>query len=314
MENYCDYYTFRKMKNLILYFIFLLSINSIAQGVPGVGYKPIILDNTYNHTKWGIEPTDLVYHFAAFTTSFDSDDDDNDDGVSDIWGVPEWVAYELKKVEIKREEYKRPKWLTDDKLNRSGIVPNDDTYAVKGTRQLKEVPDSYRFVRGHMCPKNVGDRISSDAGYNTHTVLNAVPQLQWQNNGIWKKLEFDISNWANKYEQVWVICGPIYFNQTPSMWLGQDKEVKAAIADAFFKIIIRKGNTRTRLETLSFIIPNIISKDESDYSNYLTSMFRIEELTGLRFLTELEPEIQNEEKIKHLELPDPVKLKVVRAW
>ncbi len=48
-------------------------------------------------------------------------------------------------------------------------------------------------------------------------MLNACPQLQWQNNGIWKKLEELCLDWADKYNAVWVICGPIFFGREPAM-------------------------------------------------------------------------------------------------
>ena len=205
-------------KNYLICISFLcLTVSSYSQNAPGIKYKPIVLNPAYEHTKWGIEPADLIYQFGAYTTSFDSDDDNNGDGKSDLWGVPEWVAYEVKKLQVKIEPYNRPTWMTDDALKANKKAPNDDTYAVKGTKELKEVSGDYRYVRGHMCPKDVADRISMEAGYNTHTILNAVPQLQWQNNGIWKKLEGQVTDWADKYERVWVICGPIYFDKTRRM-------------------------------------------------------------------------------------------------
>lgn len=102
-----------------------------------------------------------------------------------------------------------------------------------------------------MCPKNAADRMGLSAGWNTHTVLNAVPQLQWQNNGIWKQLENEVTDWADKYDSVWVICGPVFFDKTPAVWLGQKNEVKAAVPDALYKIIIRKSDeSDSGIETL----------------------------------------------------------------
>jgi endonuclease G len=286
----------------------LVQVCSLSQEAPGTKYKPIVLDRSYEHTKWGISPSDLIYEFAAYTTSFDSDDG----GV--LWGVPEWVAYEIKKKDKRVEKYSRPKWMTDDKLNAKDKVPNDATYAVSGTRGIKEVSGSYRYVRGHMCPKAAADRISSAAGYNTHTILNAVPQLQWQNNGIWKSLESRVLEWADKYNRVWVICGPVFFGRNPAVWLGQEGEVKAAVADAFYKIVIRESVGSAGVETLSFVIPNVIPKTKRDFSEYLTSVGRIEGLTGLTFLNELNATDQKQVKLKHLGLSLPDKKSAVNRW
>lgn len=254
-----------------------------------------MLDSSYEHTKWGIEPADHVFHFAAFTTSFDGLDDNDTDGDPDAWGIPEWVAFEIKRLETDHPLESRPKWFTDENLNSQGIAPDDNTYHVSGTRELSVVKSSYRFVRGHMCPKDVAERISENAAYNTHTILNAVPQLQWQNNGIWKDLEKQCTDWADQYGRIWVICGPVFFGKQPAVWLGQDGEQKAAVPDALFKIVIREQHDG--LNTLAFTIPNILPKEEDDFWDYLTTIDDIEVDTGLDFLSNLSTPI--EELIEH---------------
>lgn len=147
-----------------------------------------LLAEPYEHDKWGTSPSDHIRQFDAFISSFDSDDDNDGDTDADIWGIPEWVAFEIKGNQPLHKT-ERPSWVTDKDLHNQGIAPDDDTYKVSGINKLKIVKGSYRFVRGHMCPKSVAQRISEQAAIDTHTMINAVPQLQWQNNGIWKKLE-----------------------------------------------------------------------------------------------------------------------------
>ena len=294
-----------------------------TQIIPDRDYRPIVLDTTYEHTRWGVYPGDIVFQFAAYTTSFDSQDDDNDDDIGDIWGIPEWVAYEIKALtKPKTERYARPKWITSDSLHRIRVAPDDDTYYIKGTTSIREYSPNARFVRGHMCPKDAADRISEDAGYNTHTILNAVPQLQLQNNGVWKQLEEDITDWADKYGRVWVYCGPIFFRKTPSLWLGQDGEVRAAVPDALYKIVVRELRENEReddddereITTLAFIIPNILTDTEEKYSHYVTSIARIEDLTDITFLTALDEITQSTEKTKNLDLTEANKRKTVERW
>jgi len=309
----------KKQIVIFLLFSFLITFTSCyAQKTPGKNYRPIVLDPSYEHNKWGITPPDLLYYFSAYTTSFDSDDDDNGDGISDIWGVPEWVAFEIKKKSDKpMPVYDRPSpWLTDDSLHTKGIAPNDATYAVAGTNDMKVVKTDYRFVRGHMCPKIAADRMGKDAGYNTHTMLNAVPQLQWQNNGIWKLLEEKCTDWADKYGRIWVISGPAFFKKDPSMWLGQNGNVKAAIPDAIYKIVIReKSDSSTGVVTLAFLFPNIIPNDKKNISEFLTSIGEIEKVTGLHFLTNLSNAKQLTEKKVNQDLPsDKAKQEIFDKW
>ena len=265
------------MKYLIMLLLLIPSFLNAGE----FDLRPIILDRSYEHDRWDIQPKDQLFQFAAYTVSFDGNDDDNEDGERDFWGIPHWVSYEIKRLETDHPLENRPGWKSDRDLYEAGIAPKDNTYAVSGVRSLEEVKTDYRFVRGHMCPKDTAERISADAAYNTHTVLNAVPQLQWQNNGIWKKLEFLSNEWADKYKRIWVVTGPVFFNKTPALWLGQDDEKKAAVPDALFKIIIREDTFS--LETLSFLIPNILPKTEDKPVSYLTDYKRIEKLTGLEF-------------------------------
>jgi endonuclease G len=249
-------------------------------------YAPIVLDDSYEHDKWGTGPRDLMFFFAAYTVSFDGADDNNGDGRPDLWGIPEWAAYEIKAFTEDHPLAVRPRWMTDPELYAAGIAPGDESYGVSGTGLLREVKTDYRFVRGHLCPKDTAERISRDAAYNTHTLLNAVPQLQWQNNGIWKTLETLCTDLADSWGRIWVICGPVFFNKTPALWLGQDDEMRVAVPDALFKILIREDPADT-LKTLAFLIPNILPKENRDPADFITSVARIEELTGLTFLTRL---------------------------
>lgn len=179
--------------------------------------------------------------------------------------------------------------MTDKQLFEDGIAPNDATYAVSGTEKLKEVKTDCRFVRGHMCPKVTAERISEKAAYDTHTMMNCCPQLQFQNNGIWKELEEKCNAWADEYGRIWVVCGPVFFDRKPAMWLGQDGEKQVAIPDALFKIVIRQDNGT--FAVLAFVIPNIVVKPGA-LETYLTTIARIETLTGLTFLSRITPEQQ----------------------
>ena len=59
--------------------------------------KPIEIPPGYEHSRWGTLPRDIVKEFCAYTTSFDSADDDDGDEIADVWAIPEWIAYEIKR-------------------------------------------------------------------------------------------------------------------------------------------------------------------------------------------------------------------------
>jgi endonuclease G, mitochondrial len=157
----------------------------------GHKYKPIHDPPAgYQHDRWKTEPRDHVFEFKAFITSFDgADDGDGDTEENDKIGVPEWVAFEVRKKALKVSTT-RPSWMSEQTLNTKTaglIAPKDASCKFKNSVKVTfPVSLTYNLSRGHMCPKNIANRMGANADHNTHTVLNACPQYQWHNNGIWK--------------------------------------------------------------------------------------------------------------------------------
>lgn len=260
------------------------------------GPKPIVLDPAYNHDRFETEPREIVREFRAFTVSFDSLDDDNGDGTEDAWGVPHWVSYHIKRFDGSCVPTRsRPSWFTDDDLAAQGIAPRDDTYTYSRSWRAQH-PDWYE--RGHMAMKLIAERMGHDAAHNTHTLLNAVPQRKGFNNGIWKEMELLTAAWAQEYGDVWVITGPVIVDQKPSGWIGEEGEMKVAIPDALFKIVIKDGDSPDRPDVLAFLYPQFGPMYEGGapypHQNFLITVDHLEELTGLDFLTVLEDDVQRE--------------------
>ena len=68
------------------------------------------------HNKWGVEPVDIEKEFVPYVVSFDGDDDNDGDGDPDLWRIPEWVAYEIKRGPDRSTLTNRPSWKTDEEL------------------------------------------------------------------------------------------------------------------------------------------------------------------------------------------------------
>lgn len=275
----------RMQRTILIALLFVLSITSVS----GTDFKKEVIDPSYQHDKYGTQPKDITRVFRAYMTSFDSDDDDDGDGKPDRRGIPEWVAYEMRGITKKlRAGPKRPApWITDSNLFDLGIAPGDETY-----QYSKSFRNKHRnwYVRGHLCMKQHAWRLGAAADWNTHTVLNAVPQRDAFNSGIWQDLENMTADWADEYDAVWIITGPVFSNGKPAAWLGEDGEVKIAIPDALFKIVIKESSDPNRPDVLAFIYPQEGSnyrRKPFDHVRYLTSVQRIEKLTGLNFFTAL---------------------------
>ena len=190
---------------------------------------------------------------------------------------------------------KRPKWFTDPDLFASGVAGNDASYRSSG------------FDRGHMAMKLLVERLGQDAAYNTHTVLNAIPQRPKFNRAIWQSLELLTGAWAQTYGQVWVIQGPVFYDLRTLSWIGDEGEREIAVPDAAFKVVVRfKTDEETEKaaprdkeapEVLAFLYPQLGPGyfgpwDEFRHARFLTTIDEIEELTDLDFKPSDDPRIE----------------------
>jgi len=275
-----------------------------SSSVLAAKYKPIILDDSYNHDRFGTVivgeagSNNHKREFRAYVTVFDGADDDNGDGKVDLLGVPHFVAYQMKRYEGKLPKGpKRPSpWMTDKALYKSGVAPKDASY--KHSRAFLSTRPNW-FVRGHLCMKQHAWRLGENADWNTHTTLNAVPQRQDFNAGIWLDLEVKTAEWADKYGSVWIVDGPIFEPQpnSPREWLGEAEkgEKMVAIPDALFKVIIRETANPDKPEVLAFIYPQTVKRGGGyDHAQYLTSVDIIEQKTGLDLFTTLSDDSEKE--------------------
>lgn len=290
----------------------LLILSCLASGpsLSALDYKPIELDPSYQHDKWGTAPRDVMREFRAYVVSFDGADDDDRDGNGDRWAIPHWVAYEIKAFpgELGAGPERPSPWLTDKALFEQGIAPADASYQF--SKKFREShPDSPQLGhdRGHLCMKLHAWRLGEAADWNTHTTLNAIPQQGKLNQGIWLDLEKRTAQWADTYGRVWIVAGPVIYGGSPRHWLGEDGEVPVAIPDAVFKLVIREGEGGGAPKVLAFLYPQFgIGYKQSggyDHRPYLTSVDTLEALTGLDFLTTLADDVEDElERMSAVEL------------
>ena len=257
------------MRILVLGIGFLASMSAFS-----ADYKPIVLDPDYDHTKYSPQCVGYEKQFRAYTTCFDTKADDGD-----AWRIPHFVSYHMKRFpgDLPASPGRPSPWITEDALRTTDEVATDASYAY--SREFRSDNPNW-YVRGHLAMKNHAWRLGEAADWNTHTMLNAVPQRQTFNAGIWLDLEFKSAELADALGEVWVIAGPVFISGEPTQWIGEiDKgESLIAIPDALFKIIV------TPLGVLAYIYP----QDHPDFSGndhkqFQTTLDRIEQVTGLDF-------------------------------
>jgi endonuclease G len=259
-------------------------------------FRPNVLDPSYNHDRWVTSSNGIVKDFRAYRSSFDDLDDDDQFGGPDALGVPEWVAYEVKRVEGQCiATHPRPgTWITDDELHDSGIMPDDRSY--RTTNAFRHSHPAW-FARGHLAMKLLAERLGDDAQWNTHSFYNAVPQRQSFNAGIWLDLENLTGAWAQHFGTVWIVTGPVFADRHAYAHLGDSGEFPVAIPEALFKIVIRESGIPNRPNFLAFIYPQVgpgYSHRPFDHTRFLTTVDEIEQLTGIDFLTSLPDAVEAE--------------------
>lgn len=202
--------------------------------------------------------TGAIIKHNAFTLSYSEENEQ-----------AEWVAYELKKSELSKNEFERPYFIEDKKVK----TKSADWRNYKNSG----------YDRGHLCP--AGDRRMSFEAYNeTFLTSNISPQDHDFNAGIWNRLEQKVRYWAEKYDGVYVVTGGVLTGSMKTIG-----EENVSVPNEFYKIIVdvSDGNYKA----VAFVLPNRPS-GESFYK-YAVSIDEIEAKTGIDFFLNLPDSIED---------------------
>ncbi|MEW6647591.1 MAG: DNA/RNA non-specific endonuclease [Pseudomonadota bacterium] len=197
-------------------------------------------------------------------------------GWSDLRGNPLWVEYRLQPVPADAPFYRRP-----ERFNRDWRALNSighDDYSGSG------------YDRGHLAPNYAISRLyGPTAQQQTFLMTNITPQRPRLNQKVWQRLEeAEIDFFAPRAKELWVITGPI-FDADIQRLAGS---ARVEIPDAFFKIYAAPGRGAAPPRLLAFVVPQSVRGDEPlDY--FVTSVDRVEELTGFDFFPALDPAQQS---------------------
>ncbi|MDR2430142.1 MAG: DNA/RNA non-specific endonuclease [Puniceicoccales bacterium] len=180
---------------------------------------------------------------------------------------PAWVAYKV--FQPRHPPSPRPEGFESDERTTARI--ESALYAHSG------------FDRGHLAPNRaIALCYGREAQRETFRMSNVVPQKHGLNAGFWEAMERRIMDrYTRRYENVWVLCGPIYDTaKAPRLIRG-----KIAVPDAFYLIIAEQSSGGIRAQ--AFNIPHQAIKKNADPTPYLTSIRDIERRTGLDFFPDL---------------------------
>ena len=216
-------------------------------------------------------------------------------GYDPMLKIPVWMQYRLTRTRSQDNSFPRT-----DAFEEDAVVPpqaratRDDYEGLGGT-----------YVRGHMAPAE-DMRWSESAEEQSNLLTNIAPQIGSSFNGsIWKTIENRVRSWVMDREDLTIICGPVFEARQRVQQIERQPETErqklynvigennVAVPTAFFKIVVDMRN-QLNPDILAFLVPHIetVPGPERRIETYLTSVDRIEELTGLDFLTNLPMNVQ----------------------
>lgn len=185
--------------------------------------------------------------------------------------LPNWVAWELNRDKLVERESRTDKFLPDPDLPKSEAVTTDD---YKGSG----------WDRGHMCPA-ADNRWHWRAMQESFYMTNICPQHHNLNRSDWKELEDRCRVWAEQEGRIYIVCGPILYNQKHRT-IG--KEHKVTVPEAFFKVILCADSRPPR--AIGFIYKNTSGNHPVD--SYTNSVDQVERITGIDFFPALPDDVE----------------------
>lgn len=189
--------------------------------------------------------------------------------------IPNWVAWRLTADHVKGTTI-RPggnAWHEDDEVACPRATGED--YRNSG------------WSRGHMCP--AGDcKWDDQVMYESFLYTNCCPQDRSFNSGDWNEIEIRCRRWAEKYGDIYIVCGPILYNQEHRT-IGQNRIV---VPEAFFKVVLCFINGKP--EGIGFICKN--ENEGKLVSSYVNTIHEVERITGYTFFPSLPAEWEDSAK------------------
>jgi len=187
------------------------------------------------------------------------------------------------------EEHEQAKWvcyrLVPSSMNKS-ITRNDKFIpdpSVTSESADKEDYEKSGYDRGHLKPANDSKTSIIDMEESFY-YSNMSPQLPEFNRGIWKELEGEVNDFAEKNGSVWVVTGPIL-----SSGLSKIGPNGVSIPKYYYKIVL--DDVLPEINSFAFLLPN--AKSNQPLADYLVSIDSIEKITKIDFFYNLDDKIEN---------------------
>ena len=204
-------------------------------------------------------------------------------------GVSEQIIKKKAYIVSYNKETRIPNWVawhltgdhSDGPIGRSNAFYEDEEVPVP-----RATSEDYRgsgWSRGHMCP--AGDnKWDVEAMNQSFSLINVCPQDASLNSGLWNSIEIDCRNWAKRFQDIYIICGPVFYKQEHEQ-IGNNK---VFVPEAFFKVVLCLNGVP---KGMGFIVKNNSGTKKKDL--YYNSIDQVERITGIDFFPSLPDDIED---------------------
>ena len=263
-RNYCYLCTMLKEYWFSILTVIILAV-IVTFGIKGVARQHGDMEKPTSYLPISASETpEQILTRKGYTVSYNKDTK-----------IPNWVAWHLT-AEHTTGPHRRPTSAWHEDMQ----VPAPRT-------TLADYRDT-DWTRGHMCP--AGDnKWDADAMYETFLFTNCCPQHANLNSGVWNQIEMACRRWAEKYGDIYIVCGPILFRQEHET-IGPNKIV---VPEAFFKVVLCLNGTP---KGIGFICRNTDGSKAKDF--YVNSISQVERITRMTFFPNIPKDIVESVKTK----------------
>lgn len=203
-------------------------------------------------------------------------------------GTANWVSWQLNVA-----------WLGT--VDRCKSFSPDPTLPTGFKRVLPTDYTNSGFSRGHLTRS--GDRTANETdNCATFLMTNIVPQTQDNNEGPWLELENLSKELALSGKELYIIAGPAGEGGTGLNGFKTQigKSTTVTVPKSLWKIVVvtdkpglRLQGVTTNTRVIAVNMPNDVGIQNKHYTEYLTTVDALEQLTGYDFLSDVPKAIQD---------------------
>lgn len=143
------------------------------------------------------------------------------------------------------------------------------------------------WTRGHQLPS--ADRLKTvAANASTFVPTNMTPQDYDFNAGIWASLEGQVRNYSSKSDTLYVVTGALFDDST--LYTGSNTGFRVKVPTHYFKALLYKGSSSYATDgymAAGFLLPHNSGIANGNYLDYIMSIDKLEEETGIDFFPNL---------------------------